>query len=134
MKRLGQEEYHKSIQYRSEETFKRRFKTVHQLGETIGNQDSENINLEEKLGMLNKLLAKKFKHEAEINVDSSRMKKSETINMCIENILDIITKPASPSNNQEPGITKQERVIRKFEFKKQRGNRNAERDRKQQEE
>ena len=49
--------------------------------------------------MLNKLLAKKFKHEAEINVDSSRMKKSETINMCIENILDIITKPVSPSNN-----------------------------------
>ena len=71
-------EYNKRVKTKAADDFRNR------------RRNAKHSNADEKLGILNKLLGKKFDQEMEMNKDSIRMKKSETIKDCIKHFRDSI--------------------------------------------
>ena len=82
-KREDVDEYHKEVQIEVETNFISRF---------ISRENTSDLSqLDERLSILDKVFSKKFSHEKEKKKESSRMKKYETINVCIKDILDMIS-------------------------------------------
>ena len=78
-KREDVDEYQKEVQMKAETNF-------------ISRENTSNLSqLNEKLSILDNIFSKKFSHDKEKKKESSRMKKYETINVCIKDILDMIS-------------------------------------------
>ena len=81
------EEYNKKQMARAENNFRNR------------REISNHSEVNEKLGILNRLLGKKFSHDMEMCKDSVKMKQFDTIKNCIKQISDLLIaqNPRNPS-------------------------------------